>query len=46
MPLLAANKVLRMYSNAEFDGASDGGAYFGWVPSFEGHVSRQSKKTT
>ena len=29
MPLLAATKVLRMYSNAEFDGASDGGAYFG-----------------
>ena len=44
MPLLAANKVLIMYSNAEFDGASDGGAYFGWVPSFEGHMSYQSFK--
>ena len=44
MPLLAANKVLRMYSNAEFNGASNGGAYFGWVSSFEGHVSRQSQK--
>ena len=45
MPLLAANKVLTMYSNAEFHGASNGGAYFGWVSSFEGHMSRQSQKT-
>ena len=43
MPLLAAFKLLGLYSAAKLNRESGGGAYMGWMLGFEGHMYEPSK---
>ena len=44
MSLLAAHKLLRLYSDEKFDERSNSAAFFGIGPSFGGHMSCKNFK--